>query len=136
MLIRLVTDVYKPNKTVEAEKVFGADDLAHPGVSYLHKFTKEFYVGGKVQAISPPIHHDYTALRCSSSLPRPRRIYLTGATHEQTRRPSYALISRSSPGGKLWRFRPVTRCTAPTESSPSERLVSVVPMSLFTRLLV
>jgi sulfate adenylyltransferase len=63
-----VTDVYKPDKILEAQKVFGANDFAHPAVSYLHKVTKEFYVGGKLQAISSPIHYDYTALRCSSSL--------------------------------------------------------------------
>jgi len=48
----------------EAVKVFGADDPAHPSVAYLRNRVKEFYVGGKVQAISAPIHHDYVALRC------------------------------------------------------------------------
>jgi sulfate adenylyltransferase len=31
-----VTDKWTPNKAREAEKVFGADDSAHPAVNYLH----------------------------------------------------------------------------------------------------
>ena len=45
-------------------KVFGDDDSAHPAVTYLHKTVKDFYVGGKIQAISAPEHYDYVALRC------------------------------------------------------------------------
>ena len=56
--------MYKVDKHLEAEMVFGADDPAHPAVSYLHNETKEYYVGGKVQAIQAPTHYDYVALRC------------------------------------------------------------------------
>jgi sulfate adenylyltransferase len=42
----------------------GADDNAHPAVSYLHNKTKELYVGGKVQAVQAPNHFDYVPLRC------------------------------------------------------------------------
>ena len=31
-----VTDRWDPNKAKEAKKVFGADDIAHPAVNYLH----------------------------------------------------------------------------------------------------
>ena len=44
--------------------MFGADDPAHPSVAYLRNKVKEYYVGGKVQAIQPPTHFDYVALRC------------------------------------------------------------------------
>ncbi|CUA66887.1 sulfate adenylyltransferase [Rhizoctonia solani] len=63
LAILTVEDIYTPNKVVEAEKVFGADDPAHPAVSYLRNKVKEFYVGGKVQAIQPPTYFDYVALR-------------------------------------------------------------------------
>lgn len=63
-LSTLVDDVYKPDQVREAIRVFGADDPAHPSVAYLRKNVKEFYVGGKVQAIRAPIHFDYVALRC------------------------------------------------------------------------
>ncbi|MCB2130738.1 MAG: winged helix-turn-helix transcriptional regulator, partial [Rhodobacteraceae bacterium] len=36
LAILSVTDKWVPNKAVEAEKVFGANDLAHPAVNYLH----------------------------------------------------------------------------------------------------
>jgi ATP sulfurylase len=49
----------------------GADDNAHPAVSYLHNKTKELYVGGKVQAVQAPNHFDYVPLRCKLLLPCP-----------------------------------------------------------------
>jgi len=63
----LVEDVYTPDRVKEAIQVFGDDDPAHPSVSYLRNRVKDFYVGGKVQAIKVPSHFDYVALRCKSS---------------------------------------------------------------------
>ncbi|KAI0081266.1 ATP-sulfurylase [Panus rudis PR-1116 ss-1] len=63
LAIITVEDIYKPDRVKEAVNVFGADDPAHPSVAYLHKRVKEFYIGGKVQAIQPPTHFDYVALR-------------------------------------------------------------------------
>lgn len=65
LAIITVEDVYRPDQVKEAIQVFGADDPAHPSVSYLRNKVKEFYVGGKVQAIQPPTHFDYVALRYS-----------------------------------------------------------------------
>lgn len=59
-----VEDVYKPNKAKEAELVYGANDLAHPAVTYLHDIAKEFNVGGTLEAIQSPSHYDYVANRC------------------------------------------------------------------------
>jgi sulfate adenylyltransferase len=64
LAIMTVTSVYKPDKVVEAENVFGANDLAHPAVTYLHNSVQEYYIGGSVQAIATPQHFDYVALRC------------------------------------------------------------------------
>lgn len=63
LAILTVEDVYTPNKAVEAEKVFGGDP-EHPSVVYLNNKVKELYVGGKLQAVQPPTHFDYVALRC------------------------------------------------------------------------
>ena len=41
-----VTDRWEPNKAREAEKVFGADDSAHPAVNYLHNHAGKIYLGG------------------------------------------------------------------------------------------
>jgi len=60
----IVEDVYTPDRVKEAIEVFGADDPAHPSVAYLRNKVKDFYVGGKVQAIQAPTHFDYVALRC------------------------------------------------------------------------
>ena len=60
----VVSDIYTPDKHLEAVNVMGADDNAHPAVSYLHNKTKELYVGGKVQAVQAPNHFDYVPLRC------------------------------------------------------------------------
>src|SRR6266536_1030927 len=63
LAILTIQDIYKPDKIEEATKVFGDDDIAHPGVKYLHTQTKEFYVGGSVEAIQNPSHYDYIAHR-------------------------------------------------------------------------
>ncbi|KAK4695862.1 sulfate adenylyltransferase, partial [Phenoliferia sp. Uapishka_3] len=65
LAILTVEDIYTPDKHEEAVNVFGADDLAHPAVTYLHKSMHEFNVGGSVQAIAAPQHFDYVALRFS-----------------------------------------------------------------------
>jgi sulfate adenylyltransferase len=58
-----VEDIYRFDKALEAERVMGADDPAHPAVAYARKNVKEFYVGGKVQAVQPPQHFDYVDIR-------------------------------------------------------------------------
>jgi len=43
--------------------VFGGDE-EHPAVKYLYNTAREFYVGGKLDAINRLEHYDYVALRC------------------------------------------------------------------------
>lgn len=62
LAILTVEDIYKPDKTVEAEKVFRGDP-EHPAIKYLNNIVKEYYVGGKLQAINRLNHYDYVALR-------------------------------------------------------------------------
>ncbi|KAF1995792.1 ATP-sulfurylase [Amniculicola lignicola CBS 123094] len=62
LAIITVDDVYKPNKEKEAKEVFGGDP-EHPAVKYLFETAKEFYVGGKIDAIDRLMHYDYVALR-------------------------------------------------------------------------
>ena len=61
-----VEDVWRPDKFNEAQKVFGTSDFDHPAVNYLHMKAKDFYVGGKVQAINRLNHYDYIENRCTS----------------------------------------------------------------------
>ncbi|WP_299646343.1 bifunctional sulfate adenylyltransferase/adenylylsulfate kinase [uncultured Jannaschia sp.] len=58
-----VTDIYRPDKAREAEMVYGADDLAHPAVNYLHNNAGPVYVGGAITGIQPPVHYDFRARR-------------------------------------------------------------------------
>jgi len=58
-----VTDRWTPNKANEAEKVFGADDSAHPAVNYLHNTAGKVYLGGPVTGIQQPVHYDFRARR-------------------------------------------------------------------------
>ncbi|WP_282181252.1 bifunctional sulfate adenylyltransferase/adenylylsulfate kinase [Aliiroseovarius marinus] len=58
-----VTDRWEPNKAREAEKVFGADDDAHPAVNYLHNQAGKIYLGGPVVGIQQPVHYDFRARR-------------------------------------------------------------------------
>jgi sulfate adenylyltransferase len=63
LAILSVTDKWEPNKPREAEAVFGADDLAHPAVNYLHHQAGKIYLGGPVTGIQPPVHYDFRGRR-------------------------------------------------------------------------
>ncbi|MGI3211395.1 bifunctional sulfate adenylyltransferase/adenylylsulfate kinase [Roseovarius tibetensis] len=58
-----VTDRWMPDKAQEAEQVFGADDVAHPAVNYLHNTAGPVYLGGPVTGIQPPTHYDFRGRR-------------------------------------------------------------------------
>lgn len=62
LAIITVDDVYQPDKKKEAKEVFGGDE-EHPAVKYLYHTAREFYVGGKLDAINRLEHYDYVALR-------------------------------------------------------------------------
>ncbi|VVT50785.1 uncharacterized protein SAPINGB_P002879 [Magnusiomyces paraingens] len=62
LAILTVEDVYKPDKQKEAKHVFRGDP-EHPAIRYLFNTAKEYYVGGKLQAINRLNHYDYVGLR-------------------------------------------------------------------------
>jgi len=63
LAIMSVSDRFTPDKAREAERVFGADDQAHPAVYYLHNQAGPVYLGGPVTGIQPPVHYDFKARR-------------------------------------------------------------------------
>ncbi len=63
LAILSITDKWVPNKAREAEMVFGADDLAHPAVNYLHNVAGPVYLGGPITGIQQPVHYDFRARR-------------------------------------------------------------------------
>ncbi|NJM34111.1 MAG: bifunctional sulfate adenylyltransferase/adenylylsulfate kinase [Rhodomicrobium sp.] len=60
-----VGSIWQPDKAREAAKVFGADDLAHPAVRYLHDKAGSHYVGGRVIGLQAPVHYDFRERRHS-----------------------------------------------------------------------
>ncbi|MGV6852267.1 MAG: bifunctional sulfate adenylyltransferase/adenylylsulfate kinase [bacterium] len=58
-----VQDIWIPDKHREAELVYGADDIAHPSVNYLHNSAGSVYIGGSIKGIQTPIHYDFRARR-------------------------------------------------------------------------
>ncbi|WGV14588.1 bifunctional sulfate adenylyltransferase/adenylylsulfate kinase [Fuscovulum ytuae] len=63
LAILSISDKWVPNKAREAELVFGADDLAHPAVNYLHNVAGPVYLGGPIIGIQQPVHYDFRARR-------------------------------------------------------------------------
>ncbi|KPQ08018.1 MAG: bifunctional sulfate adenylyltransferase / adenylsulfate kinase Sat/CysC [Rhodobacteraceae bacterium HLUCCA12] len=63
LAILSVADKWTPNKSLEAEKVFGADDRTHPAVHYLHNVAGPVYLGGPIIGIQAPVHYDFKARR-------------------------------------------------------------------------
>ncbi|HCU99787.1 MAG: sulfate adenylyltransferase [Dehalococcoidia bacterium] len=57
-----IQDVYRRDKTLEAEKVFRTTDEAHPGVAALYS-SGDIVLGGAVQAIRLPAHNNFPAHR-------------------------------------------------------------------------
>jgi len=59
-----VEEIWKPDKRVEALKVFGTDDPGkHPGVRHLIERVGSCYIGGTLEGIQLPIHYDFRELR-------------------------------------------------------------------------
>jgi sulfate adenylyltransferase len=89
LAIMSVTDKWVPNKAVEAEHVFGADDLAHPAVNYLHNTAGKVYLGGPIIGIQQPVHYDFKARRDTPNELRAyfRKLGWTKVVAFQTRNP-------------------------------------------------
>ena len=57
-----VTDIWQPDKTREAEQVYGTSRDNHPGVRYLYDQVGSVYVGGDLEGIQLPTHYDFESL--------------------------------------------------------------------------
>ncbi|CAG8602694.1 8387_t:CDS:2 [Diversispora eburnea] len=91
LAILTIQDIYHPNKIEEAIYVFGDNDLAHPGVKYLHNDVKEFYIGGTIEAIDLPTHYDYIEHRYTPTELRAyfKKLNWTRVVAFQTRNPMH-----------------------------------------------
>ncbi len=59
----MIASIWKPHKEIEAQKVYGTTDEAHPGVNYLLNHTGSYYIGGKLSRMMLPKHYDFNQLR-------------------------------------------------------------------------
>jgi sulfate adenylyltransferase len=67
-----VADVWRPDLADEAERVYGTSTLEHPGVAHLMRQTNPWYVGGRLEGLQPPVHHDFTQRRLAPGQVRQR----------------------------------------------------------------
>ena len=58
-----VDDLWTPDRSAEAEAAFGTANPEHPGVAHLLRRSHPVYVGGRIEALQPPVHYDYRMLR-------------------------------------------------------------------------
>lgn len=63
LAVLTISDLWRPDKEREARLVFRTTSQDHPGVDYLFNKVKEYYVGGKVEAVSFPPHYSFEDLR-------------------------------------------------------------------------
>ncbi len=62
-----IEDIWRPDKEREAQGVYNSSDTIHPGVRHLFNEVKEYYVGGRIEVISLPLHYDFKQLRQTPS---------------------------------------------------------------------
>lgn len=58
-----VGETWQPDRETEAQSVYGTTNCEHPGVNYLMKNTHPWYVGGTLEGVQLPAHHDFRSLR-------------------------------------------------------------------------
>jgi sulfate adenylyltransferase len=58
-----VEETWQPDRKAEAAAVFGSTSTVHPGVNYLLNQSGAWYVGGRIEGVQEPSHHDFRALR-------------------------------------------------------------------------
>lgn len=61
--ILTVTSIWQPNKTEEAQCIFGTQNQKHPSVYTLKNQTYDWYVGGPLKQIRLPYHADFSDYR-------------------------------------------------------------------------
>ena len=63
LAVLTVEDIWRPDHLLEAESVLGSTSRKHPGVKFLLDQTGPVYVGGSVEGLELPQHHDFQPLR-------------------------------------------------------------------------
>ena len=88
LAVMRIEEIYRPNRSREAELAYGTKDARHPIVAQMNSWG-EINIAGRLQVISLPQHHNFEELRLSPAQTRKR---LAELGHEnvvafQTRNP-------------------------------------------------
>lgn len=65
LAIFTISSIYKPDKHLEAQKVYGTTNVEHFGVRFLLNHTGNYYLGGKVIGLNRIDHYDFIEYRYS-----------------------------------------------------------------------
>ena len=63
LAVMRIKDIFKIDKSLEAEKIYGTTSKNHPGVACLYDDVKDYYIGGDIEGFQLPIHYDFETLR-------------------------------------------------------------------------
>jgi sulfate adenylyltransferase len=58
-----VEDLWRPDRVTEAEQVYGTTDRVHPGVGHLLRLQGTWAIGGRIETLQLPAHHDFQRWR-------------------------------------------------------------------------
>ena len=58
-----IEDIWQADLEKEAVQIYGTSDRTHPGTNYLLNQAGNFYLGGKLEVLSLPLHFDFKQLR-------------------------------------------------------------------------
>ena len=71
LALLLIEDIYDWELAETAQKVFGTQDLRHPLVAELHRYSRT-HVSGRLRVLQLPTHHDFRELRLTPAETRQR----------------------------------------------------------------
>ena len=58
-----IEDIWQADLEKEAIQIYGTSDRNHPGTNYLFYHAGNYYLGGKLEVLSLPLHFDFKQLR-------------------------------------------------------------------------
>ena len=58
-----VRQIWKADRSTEAQQVFDTTSAEHPGTKYLLEQTHPYYIGGQLEGVTLPCHYDFVELR-------------------------------------------------------------------------
>lgn len=73
LAIMHIEDMWPVDREKEASLVYGTTDITHQGVKYLLSAEGDYYIGGKLEVLSVPLHFDFKQLRMTPQ--EIRRVY-------------------------------------------------------------